>query len=64
MVTCIKARGTHLGSWLDMKPIGKKVEITVVNVDKVADGRLVEHGEAANIFESLFEIGAIQVDSE
>ena len=64
VVTCITARGTHLGSWLDMKPTGKKVEITVVNVDKVVDGRLVEHGGAANMFEALFEIGAIRVVSE
>ena len=64
VVTCITARGTHQGSWLDMKPTGKKVEITVVNVDKVVDGRLVEHGGAANMFEALFEIGAIQVVSE
>ncbi len=64
VVTCITARGTHQGSWLDMKPTGKKVEITVVNVDKVVDGRLVEHRGAANMFEALFEIEAIQVVSE
>ena len=64
VVTCVKARGTHLGSWLGMKPTGKKVEITAVNVDKVVAGLIVEHGWAANMFEALFEVGAIQVVSE
>ena len=63
VVTCVTARGTHLGSWLDMKPTGRKVEITAVNVDKVVDGLIVEHGGAANMFEALFEVGAIQVVS-
>jgi predicted ester cyclase len=64
VVTCITARATHLGMWLDMKPTGKKVEITGVNVDKVIDGRIVEHGGAANMFEALLGIGAIQVVSK
>jgi predicted ester cyclase len=57
----ITARGTHLGSWLGMKPTGKRVEITGVNLDRVLDGRIVEHGGAANLLEPLLEIGAIQV---
>jgi predicted ester cyclase len=57
----ITARGTHLGSWLGMKPTGKRVEITGVNLDRVVDGRIVEHGGAANLLEPLLEIGAIQV---
>ena len=60
----VTAQGTHPASWLDMKPTGKKVEITAVNVDKVTDGLIVEHGGAANMFEALFEVGAIQVVSE
>jgi len=61
VVTQITARGTHQGSWLGMAPTGKKVEITGVNVDKVVNGRIVEHGGAANMLESLLRIGAIKV---
>jgi predicted ester cyclase len=64
VVTCITARATHQGEWLSIKPTGKKVEITVVNVDKIVNGRIVEHGGAANMFEALLSIGAIQVVSE
>ena len=63
VVSCITARGTHIGEWLGMKPTGKKVEITVVNVDKIVNGKIVEHGGAANMFEALLGIGAIKVVS-
>jgi predicted ester cyclase len=61
VVTRITARGTHRGTWLGIKPTGKVVEITGVNIDKVVGGRIVEHGGAANLFEPLLEIGAIRV---
>lgn len=46
--------GTHQGEWLGMKPSGKKLCITGVNIDKVLNGKIVEHGGAANTFEALF----------
>ena len=61
VVTRATARGTHRGGWLGTKPTGKTVEITVVNIDKVVDGRIVEHGGAANMLEPLLEAGAIRV---
>jgi predicted ester cyclase len=61
VATCITARGTHKGSWLGMKPTGKAVSFTGVNINRVVDGRIVEHGGAANLLEQLLEIGAIQV---
>ncbi len=61
VVTQVTARGTHCGSWLGMKPTGKTVEFTVVNVDRVVGGRIVEHGGAANLLEPLLEIGAVRV---
>ena len=61
VVTRITARGTHAGAWLGIKPTGKVVEITGVNLDKVVEGRIVEHGGAANLLEPLLAIGAIRV---
>ncbi len=52
--------GTHKGEWLGMKPTGKKLYITGVDIDKVVDGKIVEHGGAANTFEALFEAKIIQ----
>jgi predicted ester cyclase len=61
VVTCITARGTHMGSWLGIKPTGKPVAFTGVNVDRVVDGRIVQHGGAANMLGPLLEIGAVKV---
>jgi hypothetical protein len=44
-----------------MKPTGKTVELTAVNIDRVVDGRIAEHGGAANLLEPLLESGAIRV---
>jgi predicted ester cyclase len=61
VVSCITARGTHRGVWLGMKPTNRPVAITGVNVDRVVDRRIVEHGGAANMLEALLEIGAVKV---
>jgi predicted ester cyclase len=61
VVTQVTARGTHSGTWMGIKPTGKDVEFTCVNVDKVVNGRIVEHGGAANMLEPLLAVGAIRV---
>lgn len=61
VATCITARGTHEGVWLGIKPTGKKVAYTGVNINRVVDGKIVEHGGAANLFGPLLEIGAIKL---
>ena len=61
VATCITAHGTHQGSWLGINPTGKTVAFTGVNIDRVVDGRIVEHGGAANLLEPLLKIGAIKV---
>lgn len=52
--------GTFLGEWLGMKPTGKKITMTGVDIDQVVDGKIVEHGGAVNTFDALFEAGIIK----
>ena len=61
VVTQVIARGIHQGTWMGIKPTGKPVEFTCVNVDKVVNGRIVEHGGATNMFGPLLKIGAIRI---
>ena len=62
VVTQVTVRGTHSGgNWLGIKPTGKTIEFTCVNVDRVRDGRIVEHGGAANMLGPLLRIGAVKV---
>jgi predicted ester cyclase len=63
VVTRVTMRGTHRGEWQGIQPTGRSVEVTAVNIDRVVNGRIVEHGGAANLPEPLLEIGAIQVAS-
>ena len=46
---------------MGIKPTGKKVTFTGVNLDKVINRKIVEHGGAANLLHTLLEIGAIKV---
>jgi predicted ester cyclase len=64
VATCITARGTHEGHWMGIKPTGRAVTFTGVNINRIENGRIVEHGGAANLFEPLLEIGAIRVVGE
>ncbi len=64
VASCIVAEGTHEGRWLDMEPTHRLVSFTGVNVDRVVDGRITEHGGAANMLGPLLEIGAIRVVSK
>lgn len=54
------AEGTHKGEWLGMKPTGKKLVFTGVDIDKLVDGKIIEHGGAMNTFDTLFEAKIIQ----
>jgi len=51
--------GTHKGEWMGIKPTNKRLVFTGVDIDKVIDGMIVEHGGAVNTFETLFEAGMI-----
>jgi len=61
LVSCITVRGTHKGDWFGIKPTGKLLIYTAVNIDRIVNGVIVEHGGAANILEPLLEIGAIKI---
>jgi predicted ester cyclase len=63
VATCYTMRGTQTGSWMGIKPTGKRMEVTGVNIDKIIDNKIVEHGGAANMFEALLKIGAIRIVS-
>ena len=62
VATCCTISGTHLGEWLNVKPTGKKISYTGVIVDKLVNGRIIEHGGAVNLFDALYEIGVIKFD--
>jgi predicted ester cyclase len=59
VVTVYSVTGTFKDEWFDMKPTGKTITFTGVNVDRIKGGKIIEHGGAANLFDSLFKAGVI-----
>ena len=53
-------RGTHRGEFLGITPTNKVLEIMGVDIDKVVDGKIVEHGGSTGTFETFWENGMIK----
>lgn len=53
-------RGTHKGEFIGITPTNKVIEMKGVNIDKIVNGKIVEHGGAANTFEAFWENGLIR----
>ena len=59
VVTIYSVTGTFENEWFDMKPTGKPITYTGVNVDRIKDGKIVEHGGAANLLDPLMKAGVV-----
>lgn len=64
IISEIITEGTHKGEWLGIKPTGKKLTFTGVNIDRVVKQKIVEHGGAANVFDTFWQEKIIKPWSE
>ncbi len=55
----IVGRGTHTGPFMGMPPSGKSFEITVIDVCRYKDARIIEHWGVADQFSLMRQIGAL-----
>ncbi len=53
-------RGTHKGEFIGITPTNKIIEMKGVDIDKIVNGKIVEHGGAVNTFEAFWENGLIK----
>ena len=60
IVTVYSVTGTFTDEWFGMKPTGKPITFTGVNVDRVKDGKIIEHGGAANLLDPLLKAAVIE----
>jgi len=58
VATIKTARGTHLGEFMGVGPTGREIELPVIDVFRVAEGKLVEHWGAWDNLRFLQQIGA------
>ena len=47
-------------SFLGIAPTNKVIEMTGVDIDKIVNGKIVEHGGAVNTFDAFGENGLIK----
>ena len=61
VATIYSVTGTFQEEWefLGLKPTGKKITFTGVNVDRIIDGKIIEHGGAANLLGPLLNANVI-----
>ena len=62
VATVYSVTGTFKTEWFGMKPTGKAITFTGVNIDRVKEGRIIEHGGAANLLEPLMKAGVIIIN--
>jgi predicted ester cyclase len=55
----MRARGTHRGEMMGLPPTGKTMEITVIDIIRVEDGKLVEHWGVPDRFSQLEQLGLL-----
>lgn len=60
VISEIVMRGTHKGVFVGITPTNKVIEITGINIDKVINGKIAEHGGATNTFDAFWEAGLIR----
>jgi len=60
VITEFIMRGTHKGEFLGITPTNKVIEMTGVDIDKVVNGKIVEHGGAVNTFDAFWVNGLIK----
>jgi predicted ester cyclase len=56
VVTCGTFTATHLGEFQGLPPTGKRIKLSIMHIDRVEDGKIVEHwgqGDALGLMQQL-----------
>ena len=59
VVTWWTMRGTHSGDWGGVRATHKPILLSGVNIQKIRNGRIVEHFGGSNSLEALMELGVV-----
>ena len=52
-------RGTHQGDFMGIAATGKKVTIEGIEIDRIEDGKVVEHWESMDMMALMQQLGAV-----
>ena len=64
VVTRVSATAIHQNEWSGLRPSGRRITLTGIHIDKVIDGKIVEHWAEADLLSALIQMGARIVQSE
>lgn len=53
--------GTHLGEFMGVPPTAKQISFTVVHVDRVVDGKVVEHWGLGDTMSLMQQLGSLSL---
>ncbi len=56
VVTCGTFTATHLGEFQGLPPTGKQISLSIMHIDRIEDGKIVEHwgqGDALGLMQQL-----------
>jgi len=51
--------GTHQGALMGIPPTGKHVSFSVIHIDRVVDGKIVEHWGQGNVLDLMQQLGIV-----
>jgi predicted ester cyclase len=57
VVTRVTGKGTHAGTWMQIEPTGSVIQMKGINIDRVSNGRIVEHWGEADTVGMLVQMG-------
>ena len=57
VVTRVTGRGTHQGEWMGIQPTGREISLRGINIDRVQDGKIIEHWGEADTVGMLMQMG-------
>lgn len=57
VATRVSGRGTHQGEWMNIRPTGREIRLKGINLDRLQDGKIVEHWGEADTVNMLLQMG-------
>ena len=57
VVTRYTASGTQEGDFMGVAPTGERVELVGIDIDRIEDGKIVEHWSEASLDELMVKLG-------
>ncbi|KAI3573548.1 hypothetical protein IWW34DRAFT_756688 [Fusarium oxysporum f. sp. albedinis] len=61
VVARFTTRGTQTGSFLGYPPSGKRIQMTVINIYRFSQGKIVEETGLPDLFGMMVQIGAVKL---